>query len=432
MTGKKSAEIVQFIKEKHPEWKPFENQLSSTIELLSCFSSSDDDFSKFLRWQDTFLSIINLSKDQFKALCRSFYNELEESDTSKRKLKVFLDGGLSDYAISLNNNQDISKAIVEFHSELFGEIDQYLIAKDIATITSDTNQHIAFLSQAIDAGSKVLFNEYVSWFQSTLNAQEIGTQSVIRFLVTIRMFHEANENALPYIDNSILKLIDGTDDKPEENTAYLNSEVSKKYLDFLLDGDRRGATEFIMKLADDGYSLKEIYIDVFQSSQYEIGRLWEKNKVSVAQEHYCTATTQMIMSMLYPRLFSSKSIGKTVIATCVGNELHEIGIRMISDFMEMDGWDTYYLGANTPTNAIIESIEKYNADLLALSVTLTPHVSNASEIIREVKRVHPSIKVIVGGYPFLQDEALWVRIGADGLAKSANEVNETALAILNG
>ena len=36
-----------------------------------------------------------------------------------------------------------------------------------------------------------------------------------------------------------------------------------------------------------GISVKDIYLHVFQSSLYEIGRLWQENKITVAQEHYC-------------------------------------------------------------------------------------------------------------------------------------------------
>ena len=45
---------------------------------------------------------------------------------------------------------------------------------------------------------------------------------------------------------------------------------------------------------------------MFQCSQYEIGRLWQMNKLTVAQEHYCSAATQLIMSLLYPRIFDTK------------------------------------------------------------------------------------------------------------------------------
>ena len=63
----------------------------------------------------------------------------------------------------------------------------------------------------------------------------------------------------------------------------------------------------------------------------------------MAQEHYCTAATQLIMSQLYPYIFTTGKNGRVLVGTCVSGDLHEIGVRMVSDFFEMEGWDTFYL-----------------------------------------------------------------------------------------
>src|SRR5690606_1855997 len=116
------------------------------------------------------------------------------------------------------------------------------------------------------------------------------------------------------------------------------------------------------------------YQHIFQPSQYEVGRLWQCNKITVAHEHYCTAATQLIMSGLYSYIFSADRIGKTLVACSISGELHELGIRMVTDFFEMDGWDTYYLGASMPDRQLIEALIEHNADVLAISVTLPTHV----------------------------------------------------------
>ena len=139
----------------------------------------------------------------------------------------------------------------------------------------------------------------------------------------------------------------------------------------------------------------------------------------------------MIMSILYPRLFSVNRLNKSVIATCVGSELHEIGIRMVSDFLEMEGWDTYYIGANAPTEAVVASLKEHKADLLAISVTLTPHVSKAIETIKEVRKLNNKVKIMVGGYPFIQDPELYQKVGADGVALSAENIHEIAYKIVS-
>lgn len=73
-----------------------------------------------------------------------------------------------------------------------------------------------------------------------------------------------------------------------------------------------------------GTPVKEIHLHVFQPAQYEVGRLWQMNRITVAQEHYCTAATQLIMSQLYPHIFASVKNGCTLGATCVGGDLHEV------------------------------------------------------------------------------------------------------------
>ena len=171
----------------------------------------------------------------------------------------------------------------------------------------------------------------------------------------------------------------------------------------------------------------------FQKSQYEIGRLWQTNEVSVAQEHYCTAATQLVMSQLYPYLFSAQKNGQKMIATSIGGELHEIGMRMVADFFEMDGWDTYYIGANTPNESIIQTLEENQAQLLGISATLTPHVSAVENLISQIRSTEygKNVKILVGGYPFNIAPSLWVDIGADGYGKDANEAVSIAKTLIS-
>lgn len=104
---------------------------------------------------------------------------------------------------------------------------------------------------------------------------------------------------------------------------------------------------------------------------------------------------------------------------------------MIADFLEINGWDTYYIGANAPSEAIIDAIEKNEAVIVAISVTLMPHIARAQQVISEIRKQYPDIKILVGGYPFKQDRDLFLKIGADGFALSAEEVNEIAFDLIN-
>jgi len=207
----------------------------------------------------------------------------------------------------------------------------------------------------------------------------------------------------------------------------LVDNLARQYLESLLSGDRRTASRLIMDRVQNGVDVKTIYMQVFQPSQREIGRLWQTNQISVAQEHFCTAATQMIMSQLYPYIFSGEYKERRLVAACVGGELHEIGARMVADFFEMEGWDTYFLGANTPPETVIQTVVERQADVLALSATMTYHVSKVTDIITSLREsgVSPRTRILVGGYPFNVSTELWKRIGADGYAPDA----ETAISV---
>lgn len=145
--------------------------------------------------------------------------------------------------------------------------------------------------------------------------------------------------------------------------------TADQYLEKLLQKDRYGAEALIKEILAGGVSIKDVYLKVFQPVQWEIGRLWQINKITVAMEHYCTAATQFIMSRLYEYIFSTEKNGLSFVATSVSNELHELGIRMVSDFFEMEGWNTYYLGASTSNEGVADMISNVDADILAISTT---------------------------------------------------------------
>jgi methanogenic corrinoid protein MtbC1 len=197
--------------------------------------------------------------------------------------------------------------------------------------------------------------------------------------------------------------------------------LAKKYLNTLLSGDKKEASRFIMDAFRNGISIKNIYLHVFQPAQREIGRLWHMNKISVAQEHFVSAATQLIMSQLYPHIFSTEKIGRRVVAACVSDELHEIGIRMVADFFEISGWDSYYLGANLPPSSVVRAIKDYRADILALSCTIPIHQRELENMVAHVRseEIGRDIKIIVGGYALNSFKDAWKRSGADGHAQDA-------------
>lgn len=296
----------------------------------------------------------------------------------------------------------------------------------------DAGYHLSYLAEALEARDPTLFVEYLGWVKvlfAGLKFSERVLSDILdctRVVLAEKLEEPLRTQALEMLANGLESL----ETAPLVLPSFIEGETSldelaRLYLEALLAGDRQTASRLILENVQNGVSIKEIYTRVFQRSQREIGRLWQTNQISVAQEHFCTAATQMIMSQLYPYIFSGERKVHRLVVACVGGELHEIGARMVADFFEMAGWDTYFLGANTPVESIIQAVVDRKAEILALSATMTFHVGQVTDIITALHASGkcPQTRVLVGGYPFNLSAGLWMRVGADGYAPDA----ETAL-----
>ena len=122
-------------------------------------------------------------------------------------------------------------------------------------------------------------------------------------------------------------------------------------------------------------------------------------------------------------LSTAGSPAPTLLAACADVERHEIGLRMVCDLLELEGWNTTYLGASVPMESLIEMVRRRQPDVVALSASLAPHLPRLRamvEAVREGAGADPPV-ILVGGRPFLEHPDLAQRLGADLTARSAVE-----------
>ncbi len=294
----------------------------------------------------------------------------------------------------------------------------------------DVGYHFSYLAEALAANAPALFVDYVTWAKvlfAGLNFPEHILPTTLHFMQ--QAIEKSVQPELAAIANEYIHLaFDHAVHSSDPPTSFIQPDnpfykLAEHYLKAILSSDRHAASELILAAVDEGVRVMDVYLHVFQPVQLEIGRLWQINQVSVAQEHFCSAVTQMIMSQLYPQIQANEKNGQTVIATSVSGELHEIGIRMVADCLELSGWDAYYLGANTPAQSIIRAMREKRAGLVAISATISFHVGQVAELIAQIRSSSFTFpyKILVGGYPFNVSPNLWQQLGADGYARDAKE-----------
>lgn len=202
------------------------------------------------------------------------------------------------------------------------------------------------------------------------------------------------------------------------------------YLAALLRGERRAALAVVVERGVRlGVPVAALHSAVIQECQREIGRLWQENVISIAQEHQATAISQLVLAHLYDLAPRAADNDKRVVVACVEGELHDFPSRLVADALDLAGFEVRYLGANVPTRSLVDLVRSQAVDLVALSVTMAFNVPSLRDAVREL-RAATSARIAVGGGACLWAEGTAESVGADVTACSARELVERAQLLL--
>lgn len=179
----------------------------------------------------------------------------------------------------------------------------------------------------------------------------------------------------------------------------LTENIYQTYFDALIKGDRRTCQLILKDLLAVKTPVESIYEDLFKRSLYQVGDLWQCNRVSVATEHLVTALTESLLNQVYPHVFSQPRIGKSVVIACVANEMHALGAKMVADLFELHGWDSLFLGANVPIPDLLALIDEAKPDAIGLSLSLYANIVSLQKTLESVTQTF-SMPVLMGGQAF--------------------------------
>jgi methanogenic corrinoid protein MtbC1 len=180
------------------------------------------------------------------------------------------------------------------------------------------------------------------------------------------------------------------------------------------------------------YEPDTVALDVLQPALIELGRMWERNEVCIAMEHFGTAFSMRKLSALFNA--SQPEMGvPTVIAACVAGEMHELGLMITSLVLSRAGHRVIYLGANMPGAELAEAVRRVLPDAVVLSApsaSVTDALREAVATLRAETDADRALLIGYGGMVFEQSPALRDTVDALYLgrdARSARDVLRQAL-----
>jgi methanogenic corrinoid protein MtbC1 len=212
-----------------------------------------------------------------------------------------------------------------------------------------------------------------------------------------------------------------------DSAAGALPQLCSRYLTAQLAGDRREALRLVLEegLAC-GHPVPLLQSEVVQAAQREIGRLWQANRISIAQEHMATAISQLALSRLFEEATPLPRLGYKIVVACVEGEYHEFPARLVADFLDLGGFDVRYLGANVPHDHLVKMLVEEAPDLLALSVTMSYNARSLREAVERVRATCRDLPILVGGHALRWEPRLAIEAGVETCESDQATVVKTA------
>jgi methanogenic corrinoid protein MtbC1 len=196
----------------------------------------------------------------------------------------------------------------------------------------------------------------------------------------------------------------------------------------LLAADERAVESVFGAAIGRGADLALLARDLVSPALDEVGLMWHRGEVSVAEEHLATAVVHRAFSRCTTGVPLPPPGAPRLLLSCLAGEFHELGARLAGEVARAAGWHAELLGANTPRDAVLAYIAQRRPDAVGLSCALSGHLAECGKTVEEIRRVAPGVRILVGGSLFRRDAAMCGLTGADACFADAVGLRDWLLA----
>jgi methanogenic corrinoid protein MtbC1 len=342
--------------------------------------------------------------------------------------------------------EDLQRGLADVAVDALLEADPTVEARygDIARRTwrTEGEARMAHLAQSVACGRPGIYAGHVAWAVAALRARHVPEADIRAHLASIEraleaeLPDEARDATRAHLD-AARAAADAHHDHGDGLLADTSRDatLARLYLLHLLQRDTAEAMALAQDALRGGMPLGDLYERVVAPALGEIGRMWSLQEASIADEHFCTAATRTIVAQLRAAAACAAPDGRRALCLAVGGDMHDVGVRMAADLLELDGWTVEFLGANVPEAEAVISVEEAEAepgrafDLVVASAATVLSLRALLDLLDALRAspVGKALPVLVGGAPFAADPGLAAAIGASaGATTLTGAVREAA------
>jgi diguanylate cyclase (GGDEF)-like protein len=175
-------------------------------------------------------------------------------------------------------------------------------------------------------------------------------------------------------------------------------ELTRRFGEALRGGDPKAAVGVAEEALSAGLDVAEVHSRLIEPAMQWIGDLWERDLISVSEEHLATAISHQVAARVFPRVLRAQpgSRERVMLAATQG-EHHVLGLRLAADVLEGAGYDVLYLGADVPLPALLEACRVHHPAVLGLTVSMWLNVPTMIWEIEHLAKLEQPPAIMVGG-----------------------------------
>lgn len=213
------------------------------------------------------------------------------------------------------------------------------------------------------------------------------------------------------------------------NGGVSMEKLYENLMKFLRKEDKENSFKLCINALENDISVPELYESILAPALNSIIEEYDLDMESLIwKEHVRSGIIRTIVESAYPYVLKERDkLGYknkgSVIVICPQFEDHELGARMVSDFFTIAGYETTFIGANTPETTVLKAIQTIIPIYICISVTNHFNLVATKKTIEKIRETFNfDSKFLLGGSAFSSDPNMYKKVGGDNILKSFQDI----------
>jgi methanogenic corrinoid protein MtbC1 len=201
-----------------------------------------------------------------------------------------------------------------------------------------------------------------------------------------------------------------------------NDQVRSELLKLIRLADRRGANR-LLEAWSTAHGHERLIVDVLEPTLTQLGEAWQhKEAFTIAQAYVAARIVEEAVSQSVARSPETPVASKgQVVLGNIQDDFHSLGCRLVTTFLQKDGWRVHNLGNDVPPAVFLDKALEVGAKVIGVSAMIYSTAQNIVGLRQEIDRrgLKGRLQMAVGGAIFLARPSLVAEVGGDGTAPNA-------------